>query len=174
MMIVIVLYVAWSSFITPAQSSLKASEQEIARLDEELRKAKATITRISNFEEKLAKASKKEDVMFDKQPMGSPLAWVPPRLENFFVRQGLSCMVQTNDSSTPLTGQSQHLQVYKWKLNFQSADFLKFGAGLASFETNHPLVGIQSIKISFQPENPANQSITVVANSIVRTSTNGQ
>ena len=168
LIICVVLYGLWTYFVEPTSKSLVSSEAAITQIQTDLRKAKATISRIDELGKKLAAAAELESKMFSGQPEGAPVAWLPPRLEAFFARQGVRCVAKSSGDPKPLSPDAAELQVYSWMVEFTRVDFLKFGAALAAFETSQPLFVISEVQINHSPDEPEFQNVTLQIQNIIK------
>ncbi len=160
--------VVWATLIGPAKTDLANTNKLIEKTEEDLRKSRALIQRVKNLKLQVEEASAKDETYFGQQPSGAPLAWLPPRLEAFFGRQGIRAVAKETRTPTPLDPNSDNLMVHSWTLDFKDADFIRFGSALAAFENAHPLYQVESIQVQSSGSTLGVQTISVRVTNVIR------
>ncbi len=154
---VIVVYVFFEFLVRPAQRAISGAEQQLTDVDKELRVARGEISSARSLREELETASAGLDDLFANLPPGNPIAWYPPRVENFFKRQGIArCLATvTPEDLAELPG----LRVYRCTIDFPEVNFLKFGQALEAFERSDKIFQVTNVRIAGIPTNPEFQQI---------------
>jgi hypothetical protein len=79
-------------------------------------------------------------------PDGSPVAWFPPLIIEFFKRQGIEkCAVHHEDE-----GLDRELVGFKrasWGLDISHVEVVQLATAIAAFENEHPLMEINTLQI---------------------------
>ncbi len=166
----LLLGVAYSYFdmlLFPLQKRMNATRTSIEALAPEMRKAEAQISRAEELQRsapaKIAVISQVNAMI----PEGSPVAWFPPRVADFFKRQGIEKVASKYHSELPekeLTGYRR----LSWGLDLPKVDFAQFGKALCALENEEPLLEVTSLQIDTLREDIANQRATLTVQNIVK------
>ncbi len=163
----IILIVFFQSFLLgPAFKSIRNSSAELERVNSELAKAKSMKTRIANMQKQVEQVSELEKTLFVNQPAGDPIAWFPPRVENFFKKVGIQYCLAT--LSSPSDEEIPGLRTYRCTVEFPEVSFMIFGVALAAFENHDNLVEVRDLAITSQSDNPALQRVTLTLRVILK------
>jgi hypothetical protein len=100
-------------------------------------------------------------------PEGSPVAWFPTRISDFFKKQGIDHV------STRMTGDAGDKEVPKfrhiaWGVDIPRVDFVTFGQAIANLENEEPLLEISAIQIDASRDDVESQHIFLTVNNLVR------
>ncbi len=167
MMLVGVVY-AYSEFLLgPLQQERAVATASLAALDPQVTAAKKQIARTKGLEAKEPATNLLIQQVGDMIPEGAPVAWFPPRLTDFFKRNGIEKVAaRMNNESTEkdLPG----FRRINWSLDIPSAEFVKFIAALSSLENEEPLFEVQALEVDTSRDSTQFQHITVNINSLSR------
>jgi hypothetical protein len=156
----VILLVFFQTFLLgPAFNTIRSSASQIEKVSTEMSKAKSLKTRIENMQRQVDQASELEKTLFMNQPAGDPIAWFPPRIENFFKKAGIQHCLAT--LSSPSDEEIPGLRTYRCTVEFPEVSFMRFGVALAAFENHDTLLEVRNVSISAQSDNPALQTVTL-------------
>ncbi len=166
LVLIVLVYVFYSFLLGPAFKSITTGKQRIAALDKSIATANSAINRVSNMRAQLNGFADLETTLFANQPGGDPIAWFPPRVENFFKKAGIPRCLAT--LSAPSETEIPGFRTYRCTIQFPSVSFMQFGAALAAFENHDNLIEVRSISIDAQADNPGLQLIAVEVRVILK------
>src|SRR5215208_6648050 len=78
------LYVYFSFFLGPLNTSRDAMEGQIADLQGKIAGSKTELAKTANLEKQAEAATKRFAALKALSPEGAPIAWFPPRIKAFF------------------------------------------------------------------------------------------
>ena len=100
-------------------------------------------------------------------PDGSPVAWFPPLITDFFKRQGIEkCVVHHIDE-----GPDRDLVGFRkaaWGIEINHVEVVQLALAIAAFENEHPLMEIDNLQIDASKENPQFQSAKLNITTIIK------
>lgn len=100
-------------------------------------------------------------------PDGSPVAWFPPLIIEFFKRQGIEkCAVHRGDESA-----DKELNGFKnlsWSLDISHVEVVQLAMAVAAFENEHPLMEIDNLQIESGKENVQFQTARLNVNTVIK------
>jgi hypothetical protein len=136
----------------------------IETLEPKLAEAKAQVKATSALEAKAPEAIGVLDQIHSYIPEGEPVAWVPPRIADFFKRQGIEkCTTRLNNEAP-----EKELPGYRrlfWAIDLPKVEFVRLAIAIAGLENEEPLLQITNIQIESDNEDPQFQhAILTVAN----------
>ena len=145
-MLIVLMYCYFSMMLFPLQARHEATRKKIAELSSKVAEAKGQISR-----EKTLEAAAPAHALTLKQlsaliPDGSPVAWFPTRVSDYFKQYGVEKAVTRQTGEAPekeLTG----FRATSWTVEFPKAAFVPMAKALAGFENDQPLAEISSLTI---------------------------
>jgi hypothetical protein len=166
-LMLVILVIFFQSFLLgPAFQVIKGSSGAIENVDAELTKSASYRKRIEAMRRQVVQNSDLEKTLFVNQPTGDPIAWFPPRVENFFKKAGIPRCLAT--LSPPSESEIRGFRTYRCTIEFPGISFMQFGAALAAFENSDNLIEVQSLKVGAQTDDPATQSISLTVRVILK------
>jgi hypothetical protein len=166
MILAIVLYV-YSTMLLGALTQREAgANNEINDLQPKVKTAEKQIAATRGLEQNSAQVTERLFEIKSLIPNGAPVAWFPPKMTDFFKRQGIT------KSSIKLTGDSASasLSGFKnlaWSIDLPQTNFVPLGLAIAALENENPLLEINSLQVDAGTENPGAQHATLTINTIV-------
>lgn len=162
-------YYAYEMMGPLAERRTKA-EQEIASLEGKIKEAKTQITRGSTIEAGDTNAAAARGIyaaMRAKIPDGQPVAWLPTRLSDFFVRQGIAkpafhCNIETAGMEFP------GYKTSSWTIEIPGVGFATLGAALAGLENQEGLMQITSLQIDAMAKEPESSHAKLLISTLVK------
>lgn len=100
-------------------------------------------------------------------PDGSPVAWFPPLIIEFFKRQGIEkCAVHRGDEGVDknLTG----FKELSWGLDISHVEVVPLAGAIATFENEHPLMEINSLQIESGKDNVQYQTARMNVGTVIK------
>jgi hypothetical protein len=162
-----VVYGFFDILYFPLKKREKAKRVSIDALEPEIAASQAKIARIGEIEKAEPEARKIIDRIEAMMPEGSPVAWFPTLINDFFKGQRIEKVTTRLASEAP----DKDIPSYKrvvWSIELPKTECVSFASSLAEFENEAMLVEIQGIVVETQPEEPAFQRVTLAVNNIVK------
>lgn len=161
------VYSYFDLLLGPLNKRQAAAQQSIAALGPEIASARAQIEKTRQMEEKAPTAmliARQVDAMI---PEGSPVAWFPPRMAEFFKKQGI------DKASSRLNGElpEKELTGYRrliWGVDLPKVEFVPFAQAVAALENEEPLFEIATLQIDVSREDIEAQHALITLNNLVK------
>ncbi|MDB6172323.1 MAG: hypothetical protein JWL59_1634 [Chthoniobacteraceae bacterium] len=167
LLVIGVIYCYFALLLGPLQSKQETAEKTIKELEPKL--AAATSVMLKYNAAKLNKEAvdtslSRINVMI---PSGSPVAWFPPRVTEFFKthsvdKASIRLVSEVPDKALP------DYQRMSWNVDFPKIDFIPFVIALAEFENEEPLVEIINVVIEGNRDNVETQRAVLTLNNLVK------
>lgn len=162
-----VVYSYFDLLLFPLQKGHATARKSIDALTPEMQSAEAQIKRT----EDLQKAAPEKTAVITQInamiPDGSPVAWFPPKVTDFFKRQGIEKVTTKYQSETPEKEVAGYRRL-SWGLDLQKVEFAQFGTALCALENEEPLLEITTVQIDTLREDVENQRATLTVQNIVK------
>ena len=100
-------------------------------------------------------------------PEGSPVAWFPTRLGDFFKKQGMDKAV-TRMNSEAADKNLPGFRRMSWTVDLPRVDFISFASAIAQLENEEPLIEIATLQIDTSREEVDSQHILITLNNLVK------
>jgi hypothetical protein len=100
-------------------------------------------------------------------PPGSPVAWFPTRMADFFKRQGIDKATTRLNSETA----DKRFPGYRkltWGIDLPKVEFVQFASAIAALENEEPLIEITNMQIDAGREDVETQHALITVNNLVR------
>jgi hypothetical protein len=161
---VVLIYVYFSFFLGPLNTSRDSMLSEIAQLQAKVAGSKTELTKTAKLEKQAEAATQRFAALKAMSPEGAPIAWFPPRMKAFFSNQEIDKATARLESSGPykesdLVGWMR----YSWMIELPQTDFATLGKAVAALENAEPLMSVMRITIKALPEDPQFQQVTLSA-----------
>ena len=158
------LYVYFSFFLGPLNTSRDAMQGQIADFQGKIAGSKTDLTKAANLEKQAEAATKRFAALKALSPEGAPIAWFPPRMKAFFANQEVDKATARLETSaafkeTELASWTR----YNWIIERPQADFATLGKAVSALENSEPLLTVNRISIKALPDDPQFQQITLNA-----------
>lgn len=167
MLLVGVVYAIIEFLISPVSLRRQAANKDTEALEPKIQMARAQIAKTKGLQAKLPDAEKLLAQVGGMIPEGAPMAWFPPRLTEYFRRQGIdkvTARLNTEVVEKELTGYKR----INWGVEFPRVDFLAFARGVAEMENGEPLLEIQSLELEVSRDEQSFQRANLIINNLVR------
>jgi hypothetical protein len=162
-----VIYSYFDMLLFPLQKRQAASRKSIEALEPEMRNAEAQIKRMEDLQ-KAAPAKTAVIAQVNAMiPEGSPVAWFPPKVADFFKRQGIEKVASKYHSEAPekeITGYRR----LAWGVDLQRVEFAQFGTALCALENEEPLLEVTALQLDTIRDDADSQRATLTVQNIVK------
>jgi hypothetical protein len=161
---VVLVYVYFSFFLGPLNSSRDASLAQITELQDKVANSKNELTKTAKLEKQAEAATTRFAALKALSPEGAPIAWFPPRIKAFFASKEIDKAAARLENSTGYKeADLASWMRYNWVIDIPQAEFSSLGQALASLENTEPLLVITRLSIKALPEDPQFQQVTILA-----------
>lgn len=161
---VVLLYVYFSFFLGPLNSSRDAALAQIADVQSKVAGSKTELSKTANLEKQAETATKRFAALKSLSPEGAPIAWFPPRMKAFFTNQEIDKATARLETSAAFKENDlANWMRYNWIIELPQADYSTLGKAIAALENSEPLLSVMRISIKTLPEDPQFQQITLSA-----------
>lgn len=161
------LYAYFDLLLGPLKNRQLATQKSVAALDPEIARAKAEVNRARGVEANVPIAQATVAQVNEMIPEGSPVAWFPPRVAEFFKARGLdraATRMNTEATEEGLPG----FRRLSWGIDLPSVNFIAFANAIAELENEEPLLQITSVKVDSDPEQVETQRALLTVTNIVK------
>ena len=100
-------------------------------------------------------------------PPGSPVAWFPTRMAEFFKRRGID-RVTTRLNSESVDKRFAGYRKLTWGIDIPRVGFVQFASAISALENDEPLIEITSMQIEAGREDVELQHILITVNNLVK------
>lgn len=158
------VYVYFSFFLGPLNSSRDASLAQINELQDKIANSKNEMTKTAKLEKQAEAATSRFAALKALSPEGAPIAWFPPRVKAFFASQEIDKATARLESSASYkeTDLANWMR-YNWIIELPQADFSTLGKAVAALENSEPLLSITRLSIRALPDDPQSQQVLLTA-----------
>lgn len=162
-----VVYSYFDMLLFPLQKRQAIARKSIAALTPEMSKAEAQIKRTEDLKKSAPQSTAVISQVNAMIPEGSPVAWFPPKVGDFFKRQGIE-KVTSKFSSEVADKELSGYRRLAWGLDLPRVDFAQFGTALCALENEEPLLEITSLQLDAIREEVESQRATLTVQNIVK------
>jgi len=162
-----VIYSYLDLLLSPLRKRQETVRHSIAALGPEIVKAKAQIAKTRKLEE-TAEASmliaRQVDAMI---PEGSPVAWFPTRMGDFFKKQGID-KAQTRMNAEIPDKELSGFRKLVWGVDLPRVDFVSFAQAIAALENEEPLIEISALQLDVSRDDVETQRALITVTNLVK------
>lgn len=162
-----VLYVYFNILIGGISENEARRQKLIDGLEPKITEAKKQIRKTAELEKQAASVSESLDEIRGMIPEGAPIAWFPPKMAEYFKRQGVEKVTTALNSELP-GAELEGFRRISWTIGIPRVEFAKLGIALAGLENEMPLLEVQRVQIGLIKEDPKYQSATLTVVTIVK------
>jgi hypothetical protein len=151
----------------PLEKQEADAKGKIAQLKPQIDEANKAIKDAVPFEKKGAEATETLDQIKSLIPDGAPIAWFPPKIIEFFKRQGIektAVHLGGENSDKDLPG----FKKLSWGLEIPRVDVVQLGIAIAALENEHPLIEINNLQIEELKDNVQYQSVKITLTTTIK------
>lgn len=151
-MIFVVLVYGYDNFLLDdLNKSEKGAETTIARLKPEIAKAEDQIHQTTVLKEQAPHEGEALEQIKALIPPGEPVAWFPPRITDFFKRQGIE-RSSVRPGAVTAINQIPGFKRIEWTIDLPRVEYAKLAIAIAGLENETPLLEINSLSLEQKPD----------------------
>ena len=162
-----VIYSYFNLLLGPLNKHQEALQKSVTALGPEIAAARVQIQRTRDLEAGAPARMTTTKQVTSMMPEGSPVAWFPPRLAEFFKKQGLeksSTRLQSEGVDKEMVG----FRKLSWGIDLPKVGFVPFATAVASLENEEPLVEINTLQLDASREDVEMQHALLTLTNIVK------
>ena len=146
LLLIALLYCYFSLLLGPLASHEAGAEKSMKDLQPQIAAARLQMIQTQAVEARAPVANETLEQIKSMIPEGAPVAWFPPRMVEFFKRQGI------DKSSTRLTGEEADgglpgFRKLYWTIDLPKVEFAPLAIAIAGLENEEPLLEITGVEI---------------------------
>jgi hypothetical protein len=161
------LYSYFDLLLGPLSKRQEAARQSIAALGPEIRNAMAQIEKTRQLEAKAEAARLISQQVEAMIPEGSPVAWFPPRIADFFKKQGIDKAL-TRMNGEVVDKEISGFRKLIWGVDLPKVEFIPFAQAVAALENEEPLFEIATLQIDAGREDVQSQHALLTLSNLVK------
>jgi len=161
------LYVYFDIMIGGITADEAKKSGVIAELTPKIADARKQIKRTADLEEQAASVSETLEEIKGMIPEGAPIAWFPPKIADYFKRQGIE-KVTTSLNGELGDPELEGFRKLTWTIAVPKVDYNKLGIAIAGLENEIPLLEIIKVQIAPNNEDPVSQTVALSVMTIVK------
>jgi len=161
------IYGYFAFLLTPLKQRRAAAQKSIEALTPEIAAARSQIRATQTLEESAPAAQARVAQVNAMIPEGSPVAWFPPRLAEFFKSHGVD-KTSTRLNNEVVEKQLSGFRRLSWGVDLPKVDFVRFAQALAELENEEPLLEVASLQLETGREDVQSQRALLTVNNIVK------
>ena len=166
MLVMGVVYAYFEFLLGPLRKAEMAAKNGMTELEPKIAMANAQIAKVANLRAKQPEAERYMAQVKGMIPEGSPIAWFPPRLVEFFKKHGVEKITARLNNET-IEKELIGFRRLNWSLEAPHVDFISFATALAALENAEPLVEVQSFEAEAGREDVGVQRVAVILNNLI-------
>jgi hypothetical protein len=163
-----VIYATNEFLLSPLATERAALSEEIVNAEPHKREMRGQIARTRDLATKGPGAAKLIAQANAMIPDGSPIAWFPPKIVDFFKNNGIDKVTARMGGESP----DKDLPGYRklgWSIDIPSADFANFATTLSKLENQEPLFEFTGFDIQAARERVGYQHVVLTVQNIIKT-----
>jgi hypothetical protein len=162
-----VVYSYFDLLLGPLMKRAEQTQQGVNALGPEIASAQAQIAKTQQMELDTPKATlpmRQAEAMI---PEGSPVAWFPTRMADFFKKQGI------DKAATRMTGEAVEKELpgfrrISWGVDLPKVEFVAYAEAIAALENEEPLMEITAMQIDASRDDVETQHAVLTVNNLVK------
>lgn len=162
-----VVYCYFTMLLGPLARKQVALAKTASELAPRIVEARKQIAKTQQLEKQAPVAVDTLDSINGLIPEGAPVAWFPPRMVEFFKRQGIDKATArlTNEyADKEFTGYRK----LAWSVDLPKAEFVSTALAIAGLENEEPLLEVNNIQIDSIKDDPQYQHVLLSVGSIAK------
>lgn len=158
LLLVGVVYCYFTMLLGPLTKRQTLAEARMGELNPKLEEARKQIKATQALEQQAPLAVATLNSINSLIPDGAPIAWFPPRIVEFFKRQGIDKAVARFANEAPEKELTGYRRLF-WSIDLPKAGFVSLAVAVAGLENEEPLLEIRNLQIDVMKEDPQNQHV---------------
>lgn len=168
LLLVGVVYSYFNLLLGPLEKQQAIARKSIAELEPTINAARLQIKKTANLEAAAPASTATMASVTTMIPEGSPVAWVPPRISEFFKKQKGEAKAATRMNAEYEDKDLPGFRRISWSVDLPRVDFATFGAALAQLENEEPLFHVASLQVDTSRDEVDAQHVLLTVNNIVK------
>lgn len=164
----VVLYGYFTFLLAPLSRKAAQAEKEMMDLRPQILAAKKQLNESQALESRAPAAEDTLASITSTIPEGSPIAWFPPQLTDFFKRQGIKDINVRLTRDADAGDKLPEFRSLSWAVDLGEVQFVQFGIALAALENEMPLVQVTQIQMFPSESNVETQKVAMTLNNLVK------
>jgi hypothetical protein len=162
-----VIYSYFDLLLGPLVKHQEVATRSVATLVPGIAGARAQIEKTKQAEKDAPKANLPMRQVQAMIPEGSPVAWFPTRIADFFKKRGID-HVSTRISGESTDKDLPHFRKLAWGVDIPKVEFVTFAQAVAALENEEPLVEISALQIDASRDDVETQHVFLTVNNLVK------
>jgi hypothetical protein len=166
-MLVVLLYAYFAMLLGPLKRAAVSIQGEIDKVQPQIDAANKQIRTTRALEDGAAEVRETVERIKSIIPLGSPIAWFPPRVVEIVERVGVKKVVVRPAGNGGLEA-PESFRSLKWSIDLPEIGFAQLGSSVAELENREPLLRIERMEIDASANLVEKQHARLTAANIVR------
>src|SRR5438067_1457951 len=161
------IYCYFAMLLGPLSTGQVKAQKTIATLEPQIAEAKKQVQKTEAVKKQAPAANAVMEQLKAGIPEGAPVAWFPPRMSDFFKRQGIDKTMTRLTNELP----EKDLPGFRklvWTIDLPKVEYASLGIALAALENEEPLLQVAGISIEASKDDPQFQHATMTVATIVK------
>ena len=167
LMLIGIVYVYFNMLLGPLVQRQAVVRKSIEDLDPQIAAAQAQLKKTASIEAAAPTATQTLAQVSAMIPEGSPVAWFPTRLGDFFKKQGVD-KAATRMNNEAADKNIPGFRRISWSVDLPRVDFIPFAAAIAQLENEEPLVEIGTLQVDTSRDDVDSQHVLMTINNLVK------
>jgi hypothetical protein len=161
------VYSYFDLLLGPLMQHEVTATQSVKALGPEIANAKAQIEKTRQAELNSPIATMPMRQVEAMIPEGSPVAWFPTRIADFFKKQGID-KASTRTTAEMIEKTLPGFRKISWGVDLPRVEFVPFGQAIAELENDEPLLEISAMQIDATRDDVETQHAFLTVNNLVK------
>jgi len=161
------IYCYFAMLLGPLSTGQAKAQKTIATLDPQIAEAKKQVQKTEAVKKQAPTANAVMEQLKAGIPEGAPVAWFPPRMADFFKRQGIDKTLTRLTNEFP----EKDLPGFRklvWMIDVPKVEFAPLGIAIAGLENEEPLLEVTNVSIEAVKEDPQYQHAILTVATLVK------
>jgi hypothetical protein len=161
------IYCYFTMLLQPLKSDYVIAQKNLVEIEPQIAEAKAQISQAEAVEKDAPRAQATIAQIEAMIPEGSPVAWFPPRIAEFFKARHVD-KVATRMNNEFVEKDLPGFRRMSWAIDLPKVNFGQFAGALAQLENDEPLLEINNLLIETTREDAESQRALITASNLVK------
>ena len=167
LLLIAMIYSYFALLLGPLNVQQASTRKAIAAITPQIEAANAQIRRAQTVEQNAPAARATLDQINSLIPDGSPVAWFPPMIAEFFKARGIEKAATRMNNEFPEKDLPGFRRI-AWSIDLPRVGFIPFATALAQLENEEPLLEITAVQLDSAPDNVELQRALLTVSNIVK------
>ena len=162
-----VIYSYFNLLLGPLSKRQEVAARSVQTLIPGIANAKAQMEKTKQMEKDSPVATLPMRQVLAMIPDGSPVAWFPTKMADFFKIKGID-RVSTRISGESVDKELPKFRKLSWGVDIPKVEFVPFAQAIAALENEEPLIEISALQIDASRDDVESQHIFLTVNNLVK------